>query len=85
VSPDSENRHASFSSALDLPYPLVSDRGGRIGKAYGMTRAGGFLPGKRATVVIDAEGLVTQVIQAELDIKHHAREALKAVARIAAG
>ncbi len=82
MSPDSEDRHAAFSKSLGLPYPLVSDRGGKIAKAYGMTRAAGFLPGKRATVVIDADGTVTQVIQAEFDIKHHAREALKAVAAL---
>lgn len=51
-----------------------------IAKAYGLARAGGWLPNKRATVVIDREGIVRKVISAELDIAQHAREALEVLA-----
>lgn len=44
-----------------------------------MARAGGWLPTKRASFVIDREGVVRRVIVAELDAASHAREALAAV------
>jgi len=82
VSSDSEGRHASFARSLDLPFPLVSDQGSRVARAFGLTRAAGWLPSKRVTFVIDRKGVVRRVISAELDIARHAREALAALAAI---
>jgi peroxiredoxin Q/BCP len=84
VSKDSEERHASFRSTLDLPFPLLSDEGSKIAKAFGLTRAGGWLPSKRATFVIDSDGIVNRAITAELDIAEHVRESLKALEELAA-
>jgi peroxiredoxin Q/BCP len=82
VSSDSEGRHTSFARSLDLPFPLVSDRGSKIAKAFGLTRAAGWLPSKRVTFVIDREGVVRRAISAELEIAQHAREALAALEAI---
>ncbi|MBW2243216.1 MAG: peroxiredoxin [Deltaproteobacteria bacterium] len=82
VSNDSPDRHASFAESLELPYPLLSDPKGAIAKSFGLARAGGWLPNKRATVVIDREGIVRKVIAAELDIAQHAREALEVLATL---
>jgi peroxiredoxin Q/BCP len=79
VSTDSAKRHGAFASSLDLPYPLVSDPKAEIGRAYGVARAGGWLPTKRATFVVGADGIVQRAIVAELDVATHAREALEAV------
>ena len=79
VSSDSEGRHAAFTSTLDLPFPLVSDPGSTIAKAFGVTRAGGWLPSRRVTFVIDRDGTVRNVISAELNVAQHARVALKAI------
>ena len=79
VSNDKASRHASFAKSLDLPFPLVSDEGSKIAKAYGLTRAGGWLPSKRVTFVIDSGGTVCKVVSAELDVGAHAREALEAL------
>jgi peroxiredoxin Q/BCP len=79
VSNDSASRHAAFAKTLGLPFPLVSDEGGEIAKAYGVTRAGGWLPSKRVTFVIDSGGTVRRAVSAELDVRTHAREALEAV------
>jgi peroxiredoxin len=68
---------------LDLPFPLVSDPKLEIAKAYGVTRAGGWLPSSRVTFVIDAAGVVRQVVSAELDVSQHARAALAAVKELA--
>jgi len=62
---------------------LLSDGGGKIAKAYGVTRAGGWLPSRRVTFVIDQEGNVQRVISAELDVNQHAREALRALRDLA--
>lgn len=85
MSSDSEGRHASFAKSLELPFPLVSDEGSQIARAFGVTRAGGWLPSKRVTFVIDREGVVRRVIAAELDIAHHAREALDALRKLEPG
>jgi len=82
VSSDSEARHASFASQLDLPFPLVSDADSSVAAAYGVTRIGGWLPSRRVTFVIDREGIVRRQISAELDVRHHAREALAAIESI---
>ncbi len=79
VSPDSDERHASFRDKLDLPFPLVADAGSKLAKAFGVARLGGLLPSQRVTFVIDAEGIVRSVISAELDVSKHARGALDAI------
>ena len=83
MSKGSESRHASFRSTLKLPFPLVSDQGSRIAKAYGVSRGGGWLPARRATFVIDTSGVVRRAISAELDIGEHVRESLAALEDIA--
>jgi peroxiredoxin Q/BCP len=83
VSSDTANRHASFASSLNLPFPLLSDPGSKVAKAYGVTRAGGFLPSRRVTFVIDREGIVRETISAELNVNHHARQALESIRGLA--
>lgn len=68
---------------MRLPFPLVSDEGSKIAKAFGLTRAGGFLPSKRATFVIDSAGVVRRAISAELAIGEHVRESLAALEGLA--
>jgi peroxiredoxin Q/BCP len=70
---------------LDLPFPLVSDPTSKIARAYGVTRAGGWLPARRVTFVIDPGGIVRQVVTGELNIPEHARVALAAVKELADG
>ncbi len=79
MSKDTEERHAAFRRTLDLPFPLVSDEGAKIARTYGLTRAGGFLPSKRATFVVDTAGVVRRAISAEFDIGEHVRESLAAL------
>ncbi len=49
VSPDSLETHERFSRELGLAFPLVSDEEGEIAKLY---------PGRRATYIIDSDGIV---------------------------
>jgi peroxiredoxin Q/BCP len=76
VSLDTVDKHASFADKYKLPYPLVSDRDGRIAQKFGVARLGGWLPTKRVTFVIDKQGVVQNVIQSEFGIDRHIDEAL---------
>jgi thioredoxin-dependent peroxiredoxin len=55
VNPASAERHRLFMQKLDLPFPLIVDKGGRVSRVF---RAG-FGPVIRRTVyIIDPEGKV---------------------------
>lgn len=76
VSLDSVDRHAAFAEKYRLPFPLVSDEGGRIATKYGVARLRGWLPTKRVTFVIDKQGTIRKVIHSEFGIDRHIDEAL---------
>jgi peroxiredoxin Q/BCP len=79
ISDDSSESHAAFSSKYRLPFPLLSDKGGRVRTLYGVTRKFGVLPG-RVTFVIDREGVVRHVYSAVFESEQHVQEALAALA-----
>jgi peroxiredoxin Q/BCP len=78
ISDDSSASHAAFTSKYSLPFPLLSDKGGRVRKLYGVSRKFGVLPG-RVTFVIDREGVVRHVYSALFESDKHVSEALAAV------
>jgi peroxiredoxin Q/BCP len=78
VSGDSAERHSAFAARHNLPFYLVSDADGSIRKAFGVPRTLGLLPG-RVTYVIDKEGVVRLVFNAQLTADRHVGEALRVV------
>ncbi len=78
VSDDSTASHEAFSAKYKLPFPLLSDKGGRVRKLFGVTKKFGVLPG-RVTFVIDREGVIRHVYSALLESDQHVREALSAL------
>lgn len=76
ISRDDEASHDKFRAEYNLPYELLSDPDGRLIKQFGLARFGGLLPPKRATFVIDKEGIVRGVIEAELGYRDHVDKAL---------
>jgi len=82
VSADSLDRHRAFARDHNLPFFLVSDRGGSLRKAFGVPKTWGLLPG-RATYVIDKEGIVRHVFSAALSAQRHVAEALGIVRELA--
>jgi peroxiredoxin Q/BCP len=78
VSGDSGPSHLAFAAKYNLPFPLLSDKGGKVRKLYGVKRAFGIIPG-RVTFVIDREGVVRHVYSALSESDQHVREALKAL------
>ena len=83
VSSDSSDRHAAFAGRHNLPFTLLSDRGGRIRKSYGVPAVLGVVPG-RVTYVIDREGTVRHVFNSMTNIGQHVGDALDVVKRLQA-
>lgn len=85
VSSDSIKSHKNFVSQRNLPFRLLSDKGGEVRKLYGIPRAaGGLLPG-RVTFVIDRQGTVRMTFKSLLDAEGHVSEALKVLKTIDSG
>ena len=78
VSSDSADKHAGFASKHNLPFTLLSDRGGQVRKSYGVPAVLGLLPG-RVTYVIDREGVVRHVFNSMTNIGQHVTDALNVV------
>lgn len=57
VNPASVERHADYARRLKLPFPLLSDSGLRISRAYGAVRPLGAGI-SRSVVLVDRGGLV---------------------------
>jgi len=81
VSSDSSGRHAAFAGRHNLPFTLLSDRGGRVRKSYGVPAVLGVLPG-RVTYVIDRGGTVRHVFNSMTNIDQHVGDALDVVKRL---
>ena len=81
VSSDGVDGHRSFAGKHRLPFPLLSDQGGRLRSVYGVPRTLGLIPG-RVTYVIDRQGVVRQVFSSQFNPLGHVKEALKALEQI---
>ena len=81
ISGDSEARHQAFASNHRLPFVLVSDKGGKARRAFGVRKSMGLLPG-RVTYVIDREGIVQHVFSSQFAADRHVREALDAIRKL---
>jgi peroxiredoxin Q/BCP len=72
VSADTLDSHRSFVAAHKLPFRLVSDPEGAVGRAYGVPFS---MFHKRQTFVIGADGIVRKVYRS-VDVSTHAAEIL---------
>ncbi|MFD1469549.1 redoxin domain-containing protein [Hymenobacter caeli] len=75
ISSDSERSHRQFTAKYDLPFPLLSDKGGQLRSKYAVPRAVlGLLPG-RVTYVLDGEGRVRYVFNSLNEATDHVANA----------
>jgi peroxiredoxin len=60
ISVDTVASHGKFRTELEIPYPLLSDAGGRVSKLYGVLArsASGDPVSRRAVFLLDREGKV---------------------------
>ena len=83
VSTQGADSHRSFAGKYALNFPLLVDRDGVVGRAYGVLGAGGLLArlrtaaglAQRVTFLIDAEGRIAHVIERP-DVARHGEEVL---------
>ncbi len=80
ISGDSTESHRKFATKYNLPFTLLSDRGGHVRKLYGVKKTLGIIPG-RATYVIDREGIFRHVFSSQSEPARHIDEALLALAK----
>jgi thioredoxin-dependent peroxiredoxin len=76
VSSDSADSHQGFAARHQLPFILLSDKGGKLRKQYGVPATLGLLPG-RVTYVIDKEGVIRHIFNSQFAATRHVEEALK--------
>lgn len=81
ISSDSETKHLKFSKTYQLPYPLLTDPGGKVRNKFGIKGdLFGLIPG-RATFVVGKEGKVALAFQS-LQPERHIDMALKTIKKL---
>jgi peroxiredoxin Q/BCP len=80
ISDDSIESHKKFAAKYNLPFTLLSDKGGAVRKLYGVKKALGIIPG-RITYVVDRNGTVLHVYSSRVAFSRHVEEALAALSR----
>ena len=80
ISSDSTASHSNFARAHSLPYPLLTDSGGKVRRLFSVKKTWGLLPG-RATFVIDRDGIVRHIFSSQFEAATHVTEALAALQR----
>lgn len=78
VSGDSVESHERFADRHELPFTLVSDKGGALRRLYGVKATLGVWPG-RVTFVIGKDGVVRHVFASQTDAVRHVEEALRTI------
>ncbi len=78
VSSDTIDSHRKFAESCNVSFPLLSDSGGKVRRAYGVPSTLGIIPG-RVTYVIDKDGVIRLVFNSQMNPEQHAEEALKAL------
>jgi thioredoxin-dependent peroxiredoxin len=77
ISAQSVESHKKFAEKYRLSYTLLSDKGNRVRKLFGVpTNLFGLLPG-RVTYIIGREGRVAHIFNSQMQTERHVDEALK--------
>ena len=83
VSTQDEASHQAFTRKFNLNFPLLADKDGAVGRAYGTLGGKGVLAklmtavgmAERVTFIIDEQGRIAHVIDRP-DVANHAEEVL---------
>lgn len=82
VSVDDTTSHAEFAKKYQLPFPLLSDKDGKVAEQYGALTNLGFLKvAKRYTFLIDPTGKIRK-IYTSVDTSRHSQEIIDDLARL---
>lgn len=80
VSRDDAASHDSFKAKHRLPFTLLTDPGGQVGKAWGVRGVLGL--GGRVTWVFDKAGVVRMKFDSKIRFGKHVDEALEVVRKL---
>jgi peroxiredoxin Q/BCP len=75
VSSDDVESHRRFAEKCQIPFQLLSDRGGALRARFGVPKTLGLIDG-RVTYLIDANGVVRHLFDSQLRARKHVDEAL---------
>jgi peroxiredoxin Q/BCP len=76
ISAQSVESHSAFAQKHRLNYTLLSDKGNKVRKLFGVPgSAFGLIPG-RVTYVINQEGEVVYIFNSQIQVEKHVEEAL---------
>ncbi len=79
ISGQSVESHKNFAEKHHLKYHLLSDKGNKVRKLFGVpTDLFGLLPG-RVTYVADKTGKIIYIFNSQMQVEKHVKEALKAL------
>lgn len=78
ISGDSMESHQSFAQNHGLNYQLLSDRGNKVRKLFGVPNTLIFIPG-RVTFVINQQMKIVHVFDSMRQFEKHVTEALNAI------
>ncbi|WP_432822470.1 peroxiredoxin [Trichloromonas sp.] len=84
VSGDSAASHQKFAEHHRLPFRLISDKDGKLRKAFGVPKTLGLLPG-RVSYLIDRQGTVRHLFNSQLNGEKHVTEALEVLRKLDGG
>ena len=77
ISADSPESHLDFARKYDLPFTLLSDENNEVRKLFKVPGSMfGLLPG-RVTYIVNQDGVVQHVFDAQLQARKHVKEALE--------
>ena len=76
ISSDSIESHRHFSDKYHLPFPILSDREGKVKKLYGVSKILGLIGGRK-TFIINKKGKILKTINGLFSANVHIEEALK--------
>jgi thioredoxin-dependent peroxiredoxin len=85
ISTDSTQSHQQFASKYNLPFILLSDKGGVVQDLYGVPAIShqGMTFASRVTYVIDKQGVVKSIFADLPSATQHAADALKTLRELA--
>jgi peroxiredoxin Q/BCP len=78
VSSDDVDSHRRFATKYGIPFRLLSDKGGKLRRRFGVPRTLGLIDG-RVTYVIDSHGVIRHIFNSQLRMRQHVEEALRLV------
>jgi len=82
ISVDDTDSHAAFAKKYNLPFPLLSDKDGKVADSYGALRNLGIMKiAKRYTYLIDPQGRIAKVYLS-VDTSRHSQEIIDDLKRL---